>query len=77
MGLKPCPFCGGEATIKQWSSGKAKEMYTAAFKCGCNKCEIWFYGNTAFSLVEGVPTLSADGYKQAIEAWNRRCLDEQ
>ena len=37
-GLKPCPFCGGEATIKEYANGhKGNGEFTAQYKVGCDK----------------------------------------
>lgn len=59
--LKPCPFCGGEATLKKtmdedlWSHN-----IVPYYKAGCSECEIW----TEFTC---------KGYEpSAQEAWNKR-----
>lgn len=73
--LKPCPYCGGEATINQTTSGYGGGEYTATFECGCNACKIFFYGETRMRLVDGVPVIDDDGYAEASTRWNRRCDD--
>ena len=71
--LKPCPFCGGEATIKHFSSGhNGNGMFTASYKVGCNKCKIDFIHTSEFKLVDGQPKFIVNGFDEAIEAWNRR-----
>lgn len=59
--LKPCPFCGGEATLKKtmdedlWSHN-----IVPYYKVGCSECEIW----TEFTC---------KGYEpSAQETWNKR-----
>lgn len=71
--LKPCPFCGGEATITEYASGhKGNGTFTADYKAGCDKCKIHFCHNSEFCLVDGQPRVTVNGYKLAVEAWNRR-----
>lgn len=55
-GLKPCPFCGSEATIK------VTPKYT--YKIGCKNvfCFGWVYNNSG----EYVPM------EEAIQVWNTR-----
>ena len=54
--LKPCPFCGGEAKVDKYTSGKFKKL--TAFYIECRVCKI----RTPLELEKG----------KAIEAWNRR-----
>lgn len=63
--LKPCPFCGGEASIYKFDKGYfvAEVADTARklnfnFFVGCNNCK-----------TAGYPYKTK---RQAIEAWNRR-----
>lgn len=54
--LKPCPFCGGEATIELWSrTGAIMEQWF--FNCHCTEC---FAG-----VIKGQE-------EEAVEAWNKR-----
>lgn len=42
--LKPCPFCGGKATMREYSNGhKGNGEFTASYKVGCEKCQIYFF----------------------------------
>ena len=56
--LKPCPFCGGDATICYYDTGDILGM-TKGFGVQCKECFIATmpYGNTE---------------KDAIREWNRR-----
>ena len=67
--LKPCPFCGGEATLERSSTIFIGQVYSDRYKepiasqnhgfsvrcnkCGCQTC--WWHKE-----------------KEAIEAWNKR-----
>ena len=62
--LKPCPFCGGEASAS--CERKANYLYmvsmpifTIECRVGCEKCGIYFRQNSV-------------RYEEAAEAWNRR-----
>lgn len=57
IGLKPCPFCGGEAHIKEVVSA-CETLYTA----GCSDSECMGYETWLLK-----PTK-----EEAIAAWNRR-----
>lgn len=61
MGLKPCPFCGGEAALKAmgWKCKDGKDRYVVQ----CTVC----------LTRQGYKALPA---KQAAEAWNRRVGDD-
>lgn len=63
--LKPCPFCGGEASLYC-------DRYNKYF-CGCEKC-CFYYG---IEIEDGCEL--HDGWiaiyhtiDEAVEAWNRR-----
>lgn len=75
--LKPCPFCGGKATVQ----GKHTEIYDAwanhpvlraKYRVGCEKCGIYFWQWHEIQLTDGQPAVIKNGYGEAVEAWNRR-----
>lgn len=71
--LKPCPFCGGQATIREYSVGhKGNGTFTASYKCGCEKCNISFTRESEFVLEKGLQKFIRNGYDQVKELWNRR-----
>jgi hypothetical protein len=80
--LKPCPFCGGKATVQ----GKHTETYDvwanhpvlrAKYRVGCEKCGIYFWQNSVISRAEyRAPVTNRDRYEEAVEAWNRRTNDD-
>ena len=73
--LKPCPFCGGEASITQTSKGYCSGEFSAGYEVGCSSCRIRFRGTSYFVIKNGTPVVSVDGYKECIAAWNRRVSD--
>ena len=41
--LKPCPFCGGEATIREFACGSTGNGgFSASYEVGCKDCKIKF-----------------------------------
>ena len=68
--LKPCPFCGGEASMSQGVSielekyNKGQYEYASCVKCGAKTTKFftYAYGNSARAM--------------AILAWNRRVDDD-
>ena len=84
-GLEPCPFCGGEAWIREKTLRLlGRDPITRKFKvriamyCYCGKCKA--RGGVVTGTYEYVVYFSADEREQlkerAIEAWNRRVKDE-
>ena len=63
MELKPCPFCGGEATIR-----------TTTTKTYPNHVQAWCYCKKCSSSSKSFADYDDDGtcVFKAIEAWNRR-----
>ena len=64
--LKPYPFCGGEADLKQHRTIDGQLCpeiaYVECNNCGCSTRKYWlnnYYGST-------------DTIADSIEAWNRR-----
>lgn len=83
-GLKPCPFCGGEAWLREktlrlfgicHNTGEKKARI--AMYCYCGKCKA--RGGVATGTFEYDVYISAKDReelkKRAIEAWNRRVTD--
>lgn len=69
--LLPCPFCGGEASIRlnRWRTGQPASAWA-----GCDACRVYVQGVT-------VDWRNSDGSKErahSIAAWNRRApMDAQ
>lgn len=69
--LKPCPFCGGEATIrlKQGSWGYTPDRVSVI----CKPCGIgWSF--VAEDQERGKPphSIEKEATKKAVDKWNRR-----
>ena len=61
--LKPCPFCGGEASLLRNAKRKiyGKDEYITGVVACCNVCEArMFYGSE----------------RLAVDAWNRRAGEQ-
>lgn len=74
--LKPCPFCGGKANIREFScSHSGSGEFSAEYEAGCGTCKIYFRAKSIFTLRNGQPDFAQNGYDKVIEAWNRRKED--
>ena len=73
--IKPCPFCGGIATVKNIKDGTPFYDY-----CGDNisvMCTDCFgEGNSYKSIEYAEEGSEKKAIKQAIKVWNRRVKDE-
>lgn len=58
--LKPCPFCGGEATTKKYYPYDGYQGESAVYRVYCQNCTANIVGH----CLEGL-----------IEHWNRRVED--
>lgn len=71
--LKPCPFCGGKASIK----ATTKTSYRITIWCGCNDCYARMDGYCPSLENENTSVENIEQCKiKAIEAWNRRAGNE-
>lgn len=75
--LKPCPFCGGEAIVKQTAYGTTDlNSCKLSFDICCGKCSAKApngYGYIAFNLGRnGEINRWHDDMPKAAEAWNKR-----
>jgi hypothetical protein len=71
--LKPCPFCGGEATTRT-SAVKGLTQDVIEIKIGCCDCSVWKMrkmrsGNSIEELNQLISVTVSD--------WNRRARDEE
>lgn len=67
--LKPCPFCGGSAGVREAFSvvpGKKLARYVRCDECGAHSDTFYVYtGSNPDAVV-----------KKAVKAWNRRMKEE-
>ena len=79
--LKPCPFCGGEATLIQKSSGYMIEpiVIKNMFVAGCESCNIYTqaFGSEIYQTTDGEVHINLTGAGEAVEAWNRRAGEQE
>lgn len=82
--LKPCPFCGGKATIilidTEWERDEKGIMHIQhSYAVGCAKCQInaKTYSSNIYQDVDGNIEIKKNGAKEAAEAWNRRADDDK
>ncbi|MBQ1789029.1 MAG: Lar family restriction alleviation protein [Oscillospiraceae bacterium] len=74
--LKPCPFCGGKASIIQKTGAYTGNPATILneYVVGCRECAI--YTPTQNSKIwqdhEGVVHVDRNGVEDAARIWNRR-----
>lgn len=74
--LKPCPFCGGEAYVREYAFGHSGSGgFTASYEVGCTMCKIAFKSDSKFTLKNGQPVFTVNGYEKCVNAWNRRAND--
>lgn len=75
--LKPCPFCGGSASVKR-ASREWKDAHIAdefVVKCmGCG-ARLPLFRSDIWTDDAGVVHIDANGAVDAMEAWNRRVSD--
>ena len=77
--LKPCPFCGGKASLVQPGSGfKPGSALTARFYVKCMDCDICTsdYETEVCIGHDGTIVVNQNGAEEAIKRWNRRKGDE-
>jgi len=82
MELKPCPFCGGKAAIKQsgievMATNRDSVRFDFSIRCvNCNATAPGAYGYISANLSRtGDLNIWHDERPSAIEAWNRRAND--
>lgn len=79
--LKPCPFCGGKATLIQKLSGYKTNPVVVknTFIVGCGECDIYTHGfeSEIYQTTDGEVHINSTGAEEAIEAWNRRAGEQE
>ncbi|HGM5909651.1 TPA: Lar family restriction alleviation protein [Serratia marcescens] len=65
--LKPCPFCGGPASLAQCSK---HQPHNILFMPGCENCNFKIHGGDV-----GIGWFK--GRNAAVEAWNRRPREDR
>lgn len=73
--LKPCPFCGGEAEIKQVNLGLNDEnAFIDSWLVECSQCKArtQWYGGEFTRDTDGSVRFLKNGRNEAVNDWNRR-----
>lgn len=74
--LKPCPFCGGNASYSQTGTGYDFNSVFLDFRISCNKCGAVAPGSRGRMKMkldsDGKLSVFEDGRVAAEEAWGRR-----
>jgi len=83
-GLKPCPFCGGEAiykTLSKFTRNNGKDFVVGyTFAVGCKECYISLpktYSVDFLMNTKGEIIPNTDDREKAQEQWNRRANNER
>lgn len=71
MGLKPCPFCGDEASLVVQYGKYGYFAFCECFMCTA-RSKTFFVGRDLPSDWDN--TIAA---RRAVAAWNRRCTDAE
>lgn len=79
--LKPCPFCGGKATLIQKNSGYRTHpiVIKNSFVAGCESCDIYTqaFESEIYQTTDGEVHINSTGAEEAVEAWNRRVGEQE
>lgn len=79
MEMKPCPFCGGNASIVQVNDAYSGRPITIKneYKVGCGSCKIYtpVFKSAVWVDEEGSVHADKNGAEDAATLWNRRAND--
>ena len=76
--LKPCPYCGRVPDIRKRATGHESGCFVIYYEIECCNCHISFSAQTHIHVNEvGEPVVDQNGYKDCIDRWNSRFLDEE
>lgn len=77
MTLLPCPFCGGEASLKH---DQGNENWNKSWRAECNNCHVAqkiFYGSNSWNQTSNkTRKFDKDAENSAITAWNTRHIGD-
>ena len=77
--LKPCPFCGGEAKLRRYSSSYRSHPTTIldewGVECENDCCSTKRFRDDIFHEPRGEVIIAHNGAFEAAEAWNKRAGD--
>lgn len=75
--LKPCPFCGGEAKLREFRaelpmSEERNEFFVICHECGCIRSPGSIYGAVNLYYQKDAEEKKRKFQEQAVKAWNQR-----
>lgn len=70
--LKPCPFCGGQAEVKNVSKTGKPHWCVICCACGARGRETKSFGTANTKDKKKLAYFENEGKMWAIQAWNRR-----
>ena len=74
--LKPCPFCGGQAYIKEKNCTHYRDgTFGATYYVGCDTCGFSLCNISEFCLEAGQVVFKQNGYEKCVDQWNKRVGD--
>lgn len=77
MKIKPCPFCGNEVRVEEYTIDTPITMFEFGYQIVCKRCNCGSRQMTP-KLPELLTETENNFYKKAvIERWNRRAKDEE
>ena len=73
--LKPCPFCGGEAVIKDTKFWMSDAVYVHCAECGAS-VQKKLANHTFYKDGKEMFMTKEQAVQRVVNAWNRRANDE-
>ena len=74
--LKPCPFCGGKAEIKEGNSYWVPCVYTHCTECGTTLRKVPVE-HTIYTQGKQIRLTKEQAMQKTANEWNRRADNEQ
>ena len=73
--LKPCPFCGGEAALKDTKFWMSDAVYVVCTSCGAS-VQKKFANHTVYKDGKEMFITKEQAEHRVFNAWNRRANDD-
>lgn len=71
--LKPRPFCGGAAYLKEFGANDIdlpRGVYRKHHKIGCENCQFYFLEAITFTVDCGELKFIENGWEKCLSRWN-------